>query len=196
MKSRLLLEVVIVINRHFFFLCLVLFVVGCSNDLSGKKYRSYRRVAGFLNEYYAKKGLYPSSLVQLERHIIAKKAQDNDKLAYDSKNSLEGTNLYNQTMGYDGRAYTDSLAFKMVFEQGRPYILNCESREVLYHPANDFQGFVLFDCSEQETGNKKSFDYANAFCYQRKCTYGIYFEYNAKTKDIHVDHSSLSLNAF
>ena len=195
MRSRLLLEVVIVINRSFFFLCLVLFLAGCSNDLSGKQYRNYRRVAGFLNDYYTEKGRYPSSLVQLERHIITKQSQRDGHIDYNPQNILGIINPYNHRAGY-GQAYSDAWHFKIVFEQGRPYILNCENREILYHPANHFQGFVLFDCFEQETGNKKSFDYANVFCYQRKCTYGVYFEYNAKTKDIHVDHRSLSFNAF
>lgn len=63
---------------------------------------------------------------------------------------------------------------------------NCD-RVLLYHPAYDQQGFILFDCYEKDRVPQRAFDYAEVFCYQGKCREGTPFEYDLKTKAIHVD---------
>ena len=193
MKLRLPLEVVIGINRCFFCLCLALFVVGCSHgpdERVSKRERNYRKLSCLLHDYYTKKGRYPSSLIQLERYITAKGSQANDsaKESDDPQNILGITNPYNQRSGY-GRAYADAWYFKALFDSKTqtPYFANCYRREILYHPANDFQGFVLYDCYGQEVGQRNSlFDSAHTLCYQEKCVHGSGFEYDIKTKSVHI----------
>lgn len=124
-------------------------------------------------DYYTEKGYYPLSLVQLEAYVLSKEDKYNAGTSHEANNVLGIINPYNQGVGY-GEAYADAWYFKMAVRDYDYLVFPHCDRVILYHPAYDRQGFILFD-------------YADVFCYEGKCREGTPFEYDLKTKAVHVD---------
>lgn len=181
--------------------CLFIFAlswVGCvpddRDDRPSEREANYRKMSCFLGDYHASKGRYPTSLVQLEHYFLAKQNQSDSKISHDPQNILGITNPYHREMVGYGKAYANVWDFEMVIDKHkRVYIVNCEERQMLYHPTNHGQGFILFDCREQ-LGNKNPFDYANRLCFHDQCLNGKYFEYKFETKSIQLNKDNFSKN--
>ena len=118
--------------------------------------------------------------------MLSKEDKYNAGTSHEANNVLGIINPYNQGVGY-GEAYADAWYFKMAVRDYDYLVFPHCDRVILYHPAYDRQGFILFDCDAKDSVPQRSFDYADVFCYEGKCREGTSFEYDLKTKAVHVD---------